>query len=164
MLSFFIVRIQPFCKGTAYKRSHKSSDSVVEQVVSLEISPCGEKLCYLDSDRDKKAYKDDFFRLVSLSEPYWQKESQRKKQEYIPDYIEKHMPVSAYKLGYFPERRLEVMGVCGLSTYQRYEQDTVHIGYRQKPQQNEQYFLDYIYSSRKKTFFANKDYYTLYRC
>ena len=117
-----------------------------------------------DQEReDKKAYKDDFFRLVSLSEPYGQKESQRKKQKYIPDYIKKHLPVSAYKLGYFPERRLEVMGVCGLSPYQRYEQDAVHIGQRQKPQQNEQYFLDYIYSSRKKTIFANKDYYTLYR-
>ena len=135
----------------------------MEQVISLEISACGDKLCYLDGNRDKKAYKDDFFRLVSLSEPYGQKESQRKKQKYIPDYIEKHLPVSAYKLGYFPERRLEVMGVCGLSPYQRYEQDAVHIGQRQKPQQNEQYFLDYIYSSRKKTIFANKDYYTLYR-
>ena len=135
----------------------------MEQVVCLKISTCGDKLCYLDGNRDKKAYKDDFFRLVSLSETYGQKESQRKKQKYIPDYIKKHLPVSAYKLGYFPERRLEVMGVCGLSPYQRYEQDAVHIGQRQKPQQNEQYFLDYIYSSRKKTIFANKDYYTLYR-
>lgn len=99
----------------------------MEQIVCFKIAASGEKLRHLDNKRYTKAYQDNFFGGVSLSEPYGEKKSQWKEQQYISDDIKEHMLVSLDKLGYFPERRFEVMSVGGLSPDQCYEQNTVNI-------------------------------------